>query len=70
VTKYLAAGSRTIDEVVARMEAAAAEARAMRAAGVRVDPAGVANDCPCLTTDDLRVPQRFGFDPPEEEGDD
>jgi hypothetical protein len=70
LTKYLASGSRTVDEVAARLTAAADELRAMQAAGVIGDAGSAASDYPLLTTDDPQVAERFGFEPPEEADDD
>ena len=70
MTKFLAAGSRTLHAVASRLEAAAARLREMRAAGVRLDPGGdTDHGFPVPTTDDPQVAERFGFEPPEAEDD-
>jgi hypothetical protein len=67
ITKYLLTDSKSMDEIVARLEAAVEEARAMGAAGVTVYTPGFGNDFPTLITEDPLIAERFGFAPPDPE---
>jgi hypothetical protein len=65
ITKYLLTDSKSMDEIVARLDAVAEEARAMGAAGVKVDTVHYLGENPVLITEDPLIAERFGFDPPD-----
>jgi hypothetical protein len=60
--KWLADGSKTIDEMVKALEAEAAHLRELAAAGVELADV-VEDDYAFLTTDDSDVATKYGFEP-------
>jgi hypothetical protein len=59
--KFLTADANTLDEMISTLQAATDELRAMRAAGVTLDPCGMEDDYARLVTDDPKVAEQFGF---------
>jgi hypothetical protein len=66
--KYLTSNAQNIDGMIAKLEAALAELRQMRDAGVTLGPSGpTEDDYAVLVTDDPLVAEKFGFDHLEED---
>ena len=63
--KWLTTDANTIDEMIAALEAAVAELRAMRDAGVQLE-GGAEDDYACLITDDPAVAAQYGFEEEDE----
>jgi hypothetical protein len=66
--KWLTANATTIDDMIEALEAAAAELRAMRDAGVRLE-GGAEDDFAHLVTTDPAVAEKYGFEEDEVEDD-
>src|SRR5437773_2505257 len=64
--KWLTADAESIDDMIAALQAAADELRAMKAKGVTLDESGdVSGDHAILVTTDPAVAQEFNFAPRE-----
>jgi hypothetical protein len=59
----LAAGAKTIDDMIAALEGAADALRVLKEGGVALDAGAAAGDDACLLTTDPAVAERFGFLP-------
>lgn len=59
--KWLTADATTIDEMIEGLESAAAELRALRDAGVRLE-GGAEDDFAHLVTTDPAVAEKYGFE--------